>query len=173
MSCYCEICGREVADRSLCRTIALYSSVVLVCPQCYQKIRSDEQSAALQQQRTAARTSSERSVAWTKKSVSRKMLETMFEVVEDYAVKIKRARERMGWTQAALAQKLRISENVVKRIEAGRLKPSIDLARKLEKLLGIVLLEPIVEEPSSQSLERKSGEDHLTIGDLIEVDEGE
>uniref|UniRef100_A0A7C4H6Z1 TIGR00270 family protein n=1 Tax=Staphylothermus marinus TaxID=2280 RepID=A0A7C4H6Z1_STAMA len=173
MTCYCEICGRHVEDSNLCRTVTIYNSVLTVCPNCYKKIVGDKQPAIQQTLKQVVKpTSSEpdRDSKWIKTKVSRKILETMYEVVEDYATRIKRAREKMGWNQTVLAQKLRVSENIVKRIESGKLKPSIELARKLEKLLGIVLLEPIVDETLRQSSGDKS-EDYLTIGDLINTND--
>ncbi|HIC99240.1 MAG TPA: TIGR00270 family protein [Pyrodictiaceae archaeon] len=92
-----------------------------------------------------------------------------FEVVPDYAERVKRARERLGWTQRMLAQKAKVSENVIKRIEAGTLTPSIDLAKRLEKILGIKLLEPVVEEEEGYSGEK--GRFYLTLGDIAEIKE--
>ena len=91
------------------------------------------------------------------------------EIVSDYAQRVKRARERLGWTQRMLAQKVKVSENVIRRIEAGTLTPSIDLAKRLEKVLGIKLLEPIVEEEEEYN-GGKSGF-YLTLGDIAEIKE--
>ncbi|OYT37686.1 MAG: TIGR00270 family protein [Desulfurococcales archaeon ex4484_58] len=166
MPCYCEICGREIADEKLCKTVVLDNAVIKVCPQCYQKLVKQGK-AKLYQEKPIKTTTKTKEKRWVKTSVPKKMLETMYEVVEDYAERIRKARQKLGWTQAVLAQKVRVSENVIKRIESGRLKPGIELARRLEKILGIVLLEPIVEEQTSYS---SSEEDYLTIGDLIRVD---
>jgi len=92
-----------------------------------------------------------------------------FEVVPDFAERVRSARERLGWTQRMLAQKARVSENVIRRIEAGTLTPSIDLARRLEKILGIKLLEPVVEEGEDYGSEKS--EFYLTLGDVAEIKE--
>jgi len=92
-----------------------------------------------------------------------------FEVVPDYAQRVREARERLGWTQRMLAQKAKVSENVIRRIETGSLTPSIDLAKRLEKILGVKLLEPVVEEEEEYS-GRKSGF-YLTLGDIAEIRE--
>ncbi len=167
MPCYCEICGRRVEDERLCKKIVLDNAVLNVCPQCYQRLVKQGRAKPYIEKpaRPRQRKSEKR---WLKTSISKRMLETMYEVVEDYAERIKRARQRLGWTQAVLAQKARVGENVIKRIEAGRLKPGIELARRLEKILGIVLLEPIVEETTSYTSEE---EEYLTIGDLIKFKE--
>lgn len=92
-----------------------------------------------------------------------------YEVVSDYAERVRRARERLGWSQKMLAERVRESENVIRRIELGKLKPTIDLARRLERVLGIKLLEPVVEEPETSDRER--GGFHLTLGDIAEIRE--
>ncbi len=165
MSCICEICGREV-DEKLCRTVVVEGVTLKVCPQCYNRLMRDKKhvSTITPKPKTVARTSTKK---WSRARISRRILEEEYEVVEDYAERIKRARQRMGWSQAVLAQKVREKENVIKRIEAGRLKPSIELARRLEKILGITLLEPIIDEEVSSP--HSSGEDYYTIGDFIKI----
>ncbi len=93
-----------------------------------------------------------------------------YEVVPNYAEIIRRARERLGWSHRVLAEKVRESERTIRRIEAGELVPTIDLARRLERALGVKLLEPVVEEeeyPSGQQRRRF----YLTLGDVAEIRE--
>ncbi len=95
-----------------------------------------------------------------------------YEVVPNYAELIRRARERLGWTHRILAEKVRESERTIKRIEAGELVPTIDLARRLERVLGIKLLEPVVEEADealASGGQRKRF--YLTLGDIAEIRE--
>jgi len=166
MPCYCEICGRRIDNERQCRKVVLDNAVVIVCPQCYNRLVKQGKAKPYIEKPVV-----QNQKRWVRTNVSRKLLEDMYEIVEDYAERIRRARQKLGWSQAVLAQKLRVSENVIKRIESGRLKPSIELARKMEKLLGIVLLEPIVEESTSYST---GEEDYLTIGDIIRIkDENE
>ncbi|RLG73489.1 MAG: TIGR00270 family protein, partial [Thermoprotei archaeon] len=54
-------------------------------------------------------------------------------------------------------------ETVIKRIESGKLKPTIELAKKLERILKITLLEPIV----SEYITRLSPKENLTLGDIV------
>lgn len=164
LPCYCEVCGKKVEDERLCHKIVLESAVVNVCQQCYNKLVKQGKAKPYIEKPEEKKSEEKR---WIKTSVSKKMLETMYEVVEDYHDRIRRARQKLGWTQSVLAQKLGVSENIIKRIEAGRLKPGIELARRMEKILGIVLLEPVVDETPPQP----SSEDYLTIGDLIKIRE--
>ncbi len=93
-----------------------------------------------------------------------------FEVVSDYSSRVRRARERLGYTQRDLAMKAKIAESVIRRIELGELTPSIDLARKLERVLGIKLLEPVVETEEELGSSKKS-DLYLTLGDIAEFRE--
>ncbi len=92
-----------------------------------------------------------------------------YEVVEDYAERVRRARERLGLSQKELAQRVKVGENVIRRIEAGSLVPPVDLAMRLERVLGVKLLEPVVEE-EEEALE-DTREFHLTLGDVAELRE--
>ena len=62
-------------------------------------------------------------------------------VVEEFPRLIKEAREKMSWTQEDLAKKLMERKNVLSNIERGALVPDIKFAKKLERVLGIKLLE--------------------------------
>ena len=97
---------------------------------------------------------------------NRRMLDD-YEVVEDYSSRVRAAREALGWSHRVLAQKLGESENVIRRIEAGRLTPTIDMARRLERILKIKLLQPIVNESVSGL---GGGRDvGLTLGDIASI----
>lgn len=165
MTCYCEICGREIADEKLCRTVVVDGALLKACPACYNRLRKQGKLQEVSQPRTKSAPRTQK--RWIKTRVPRRILEEEYDIVEDYAERIRKARQRLGWSQAVLAQKVREKENVIKRIEAGRLKPSIELARRLEKILGIVLLEPVIDE--ELGFFGGSNEDYFTIGDLIRI----
>jgi putative transcription factor len=85
-------------------------------------------------------------------------------VVEDYAKRIREARERLGMSRRELGMKVGEHETVIKRIELGRLEPDLELARKLEKVLGIELVKKLeYEEVESVS---KPPSTELTLGDI-------
>lgn len=51
--------------------------------------------------------------------------------------KMARLRRERGLTQAALAQKLRVSQRMVAAVEAGERRPSVDLAQRIGHELGM------------------------------------
>lgn len=91
------------------------------------------------------------------------------ELVEDFAERIKRARETLGWDQRTLALKLKVSENVIKRIESGKLRPTIELARKIEEILKVKLLVPAVEDLAGGGKIQK----YVTLGEVVNIRGGE
>lgn len=162
---YCELCGALI--RGPAHRVTVEGVSMMVCGRCYSRLASRRAGTPPKPQgmptpprrvsRPASRPRSRRDALYDR-----------YEVVEDYAERIRRARLRLGWSQAALAQRVGEGENVIKRIEAGRLVPPIDLARRLEKALKIRLLEPVVEDvlPSTT----RGAEDYtLTLGDIVRI----
>ncbi len=67
-------------------------------------------------------------------------LEELF-VVPEYASIIREARSKLEWTQEDLASKLLEKKNVLSKIERGELQPDMKLAKRIEKLLDVKILE--------------------------------
>lgn len=86
--------------------------------------------------------------------------------MEDYADRIREARESQGWTQQFLAHKLNERESFIKNIESGHMAPPVAVAKRLEKLLGIQLLEKPSREEGVAKVELGSD---LTLGDIVDV----
>lgn len=90
------------------------------------------------------------------------------EIAEDYALKIKLVREKLGLTHEELGKKINEKASVLRNLEAKKMAPNNQLASKLEHLLKIKLLVPISEEKVSQEIPKSANRD-LTLGDLIEL----
>jgi putative transcription factor len=90
-------------------------------------------------------------------------------LVDDYGPRIHKAREAKGWSHDQLGNKVSARVPELKHIEAGKLRPSDDVAKKMEKELGITLFEK-VEGPApvvSGTNKKPTGSAGLTIGDLL------
>ncbi|MEM4576897.1 MAG: multiprotein bridging factor aMBF1 [Candidatus Nezhaarchaeales archaeon] len=88
-------------------------------------------------------------------------------LVNNYSALIRQARESMGLTQADLARLIGEKESIIRRLEGGRMAPTLELARKLEKQLKIRLYEEVHETqevPRPQSFQ-------LTLGDVAVIKE--
>lgn len=86
-------------------------------------------------------------------------------VVNDYSQKVKQRRESLGLKQEDLAKTLNEKWSIIQKIESNHFKPSLKLARKLEKFLKIKL----VEQREEEKVTLKTSKDVLTIGDLIKT----
>jgi len=84
------------------------------------------------------------------------------EIVDDYAVRIRHAREEKGLSQKDLAMQLKEKEHLIRKIENAELVPEEDVRKKLEKALSIRLL----DTPETDA--EKKAPTHLTptLGDL-------
>ncbi|MEM0361949.1 MAG: multiprotein bridging factor aMBF1 [Sulfolobales archaeon] len=164
---HCEICGMMV-ERSASKIVFVEGARLVLCPSCYSKINkklTSEPLKVLPEAKRSAQLNVQRSVK------PKEGIREDFEVVDDFASRVRNAREALGWSQKVLAEAVRESENVIKRIESGRLVPTIELARRLEKVLNIKLLEPIVDSGEHLVTTGKKIPKELTLGDVVNIKE--
>jgi putative transcription factor len=164
---YCEIFGRPVRRRDA-RIVYIEGAKLILCPECYRKVVKrgvSSEMASLKPEKKVPATTRVRPKPTVPSKPRRKYIENV-EVVPDYAERVRKARERLGWSQRVLAEAIGEGENVIKRIEAGRLTPSVDQAKKLERVLNIKLLEPIVENNSLPQGFSGKFPTELTLGDI-------
>jgi putative transcription factor len=84
------------------------------------------------------------------------------EIVDDYAARIRHAREEKGLSQKDLAMLLKEKEHLIKKIENSDLIPEEDVRKKLEKALSIRLL----DTPESETEKKVQNPLAPTLGDL-------
>jgi len=84
------------------------------------------------------------------------------ELVPDFAKRIKEGREKKGWTRQELGARVGEREVVMARMENGSLHPTDDVAKKLERELGIKLFEPVQTGVTPTKPTRS-----LTLGDML------
>ncbi|MEM0065545.1 MAG: multiprotein bridging factor aMBF1 [Sulfolobales archaeon] len=157
------MCGRLVLRREM-KVIYVENVKLSVCQSCYSRLARGDVAREIEEA-TKAQTRRPR-VSSDKKPEERVLDE--YEVVPDYADRVRQAREKLGLTQKALADMVKESENTIKRIESGRLVPTIALARKLESVLSIKLLEPVVDSAQAQ-LPNPAKMKELTLGDVVSL----
>ncbi|MDI6737680.1 MAG: multiprotein bridging factor aMBF1 [Nanoarchaeota archaeon] len=152
----CEICGKATAlcqciiegcEMSVCNACSKYGEKVsgFSLPSAGKKAQKE------QLKKEAART-------------ALKGAETEISVSSGAGNKVKNAREKKGLTQEQLAKAVAEKASVIQRIESGHMSPAIATAGKLERFLGI----KIVEEAEAVEVRKEASEDEgFTIGDLI------
>jgi len=174
-SYYCEMCGSPIKGRP--REVIVEGARLVVCESCYRKVAERAKGALASRQslspasslaRMAPPTSDGRKAGSKAPSEPKKRgPKVELEVVENFPEVVKKARERLGWSTQALANRVMESENVIKRIEQGKLRPTIELAKKLEKALGVRLLQPVSEDKVEALV--LSDVRELTLGDLANI----
>ena len=88
-------------------------------------------------------------------------------LAEDYPGIIKKRREEMKLSQKDFALRINEKESTVHNIETGHFTPPISMARKLEKILGVKLVE---EHEERHEIKGKSKRDEgFTLGDFIKI----
>ncbi len=84
---------------------------------------------------------------------------------EDYSSIIRNKREKMGLKQEEFAKFLSEKESIIHKIESGTYMPSLEMARRIEKQLGVSLIEEKILEPQHIKAKKET----FTIGDILKV----
>lgn len=90
-----------------------------------------------------------------------------FKVVDNYASLLHLAREKKQITQEEFAKLLQEKESVFAHWEAGSVKPSIEAAQRVGRVLGINLMEQ--EDMLLATIEPGKKTEELTLGDFVKV----
>ncbi|MGV8176478.1 MAG: multiprotein bridging factor aMBF1 [Candidatus Bilamarchaeaceae archaeon] len=146
----CEICGNRPAKF----VVAIEGAKITACPSCAHggkilfKLEMDDGSHE------------------AKVVSASRPIETE-EVVEGYGQIVKRARERKGISIEELGKKLNETSNFIDHVEKEKMLPTIKLAQKLEKELGVKLIEKTMA--ASESVKSGGGSRDLTLADMLEM----
>jgi putative transcription factor len=89
------------------------------------------------------------------------------EIVEGYGKIIRKAREKTSLKIAVIAEKINEKESYLDAIENERLRPTIAVARKLERELGIKLIEKVQEEQVSSTSTKAGKFSEPTLADAL------
>jgi putative transcription factor len=101
----------------------------------------------------------------TGKKTTRPKRDEDLPLVEDYGKVIRAARDRIDLPMKVLAEMLNEKETLLSRVEQQSTLPTIKLTKKLEKALGIKLIDVAADaDTSSTSSAKKSG---ITLGDFV------
>ena len=84
------------------------------------------------------------------------------DIVDDYNVRIRNARMEKGLSQKDLAMQMKEKEHLIQKIENCDLIPEENVRKKLEKILGIRL----IDAPDTDVEKKVSGSMAPTLGDL-------
>ncbi len=163
----CEICGRECHST---REIALEGAQLHACSRCAELGKPIHRSKKPGSQPSSPRRSlpfappRAPSSSRPKGAKSRPQRRELVPV-EDFTKLIRQAREQKGWSQKDVANQLHERSSVITKVESGKMPPTIRLARKLERLFKLTLL----EESESVDLSPVSSQSSTTLGDVVQI----
>jgi len=145
----CDICGAAKADRKA----RIEGAVVSVCDKC---VTLGDEINIQEIHKLAERILPKLSLP----------PEFNFDLRPDAAEVVRKGREKLGLTQEQLGEKVSEKVNIIKRVEDGW-QPPIQVAKKLEKFLGVSIL----ETAATGNLKTKIDKKQMTLGDMVEIKE--
>jgi putative transcription factor len=157
----CELCGTDCSGH--CKPALVDGVRMMLCPGCMKHGKGVKEVRGTPEhvQRSLIR----RQRRHREKDVYQKMDR---EIISDWGQVIKDARMKKGLTREKLGFIIGERTVTVSKIENGELRPSDDVAKKLEKELSINLFEEVKEVHTSVSTTPDKG---LTLGDFIKKED--
>ncbi len=140
----CELCGKEIRHY---HEVVIDGATMKVCDDCARygkevRKQSSFQAPKITKNVIQAPISNPISHPTVKKRTSREIIDDD-EPVLDFGKIIKKRREELGMSQEELAVKLQEKKNLLAKIEREEIKPDKATARKIEKILGVKIMEKI------------------------------
>ncbi|MFP3215503.1 MAG: multiprotein-bridging factor 1 family protein [Candidatus Micrarchaeota archaeon] len=127
----CDICGKET---NIIYVVEVEGAVMNVCAECSKGKKVIDKIDLSKQEKKVAKANEEK--------------EKESEIIEHYGEAIRKAREKLGLPLNVLAERINEKESTLLRIEEEKTLPTDKIVKKLEKELGVKLLEEKKEEPT-------------------------
>lgn len=159
----CEMCGETI--RGAPKLVRVEGAELQVCSKC------EKYGTEVQQVRrtdlvrpTISKAGSARAPAAAPSAYRKRDMFDFIEgdIVDDYHERIKRARLEKGLSQKDLALQMKEKEHLIQKIENHDLIPEENVRKKLEKVLGIRL----IDAPETEVEKKVPGSLAPTLGDL-------
>ncbi|MEA3343940.1 MAG: multiprotein bridging factor aMBF1 [archaeon] len=144
----CEMCGRGCP---YLKRAKIEGAVLEVCDGCAQKGE-------------IIRTANVSAHAFLKPAREQKIVED--EIVSGFGKIVCEARKKRGWDVKKMAEVLHAKESLMHKIEAGKIKPDLSFARKIEHALGVHLVGKVEESEVEGEISDSGG---MTLGDFVKV----
>lgn len=152
----CEKCGRKGGRMT---PVMIAGAEMYVCPDCTRFGTAIKRAPPPLQ---AAPASSPSTPMWSSRKKDA-LSSREKELAEDYPIRVQRAREGKGWSREDLGRKINEKVSVISNLENGEIHPSDKFIKKLEKALGIELMEAVEDVHITGSMESKG----MTLADFI------
>jgi putative transcription factor len=165
------MCGAETASP---KTVKIEGAELEVCSDCAElgtEVRTEESSSTSTKYSTSSDSDSGSTGGGTAGSGGggsrsrRDMFDEMDTLADDYAERIRRARESGSQSQEELAKELNEKASLIRKLERGDVLPSDEVQRKLERTLDVELTGD--GEADAEEWDAGDGEGGLTLGDMV------
>lgn len=153
------MCGRPVYKP---RYYKVEGVIMILCDKCA-KYGQPIDKRELRRMRTVA--------TKVKKKVDRILEDTGWDLVENFGLKIRDARIKLGLKQEELAMKIGEPVSFIRKLESGKIRPPDNVIDKLEKILGIRIRKQITDEDAVdfEELKLPKSKSRITLGDVVVI----
>ena len=156
----CEMCGKDVPSL---RRAVIEGSAMSVCGGC---VRFGVAVVGAENEITGRSRAVDALDRRAKRAQTKDIYTQMeAELVPEYAQMVRDARVRRGLTPEQLSEKLKESRTTIAQLERNELRPSDTLVKKLERELGLKLMEKPDYVPTTPK--KTGGASGFTLGDMI------
>ncbi|MEM3588202.1 MAG: multiprotein bridging factor aMBF1 [Candidatus Jordarchaeaceae archaeon] len=166
----CEVCGQKLVGKAI--KVNIEGANLIVCENCAKFGDSSLKTPVKLSKPKLSENAGTQRASIAKKPKARSFAKKDFllesyDLVDDYAEKIRKAREERGISHEELAKKINERVSIIKKIETGKMSPPETLIKKLEKELQISLYVPLDSKDAVvSSKEQYKG---LTLGDIVKI----
>jgi len=143
---HCEVCGRQILGKPYKAVIE--GAKMVVCGNCVKLASAYWEERPQRRVKRTAKPLPRISVSGKKQSPA---IAEALELVDDFSLRIRRAREGMELSHEDLGRKIGEKVSVLRKIESGKMTPDHRLAEKLQHALRVKLLVP-PSEPKAPSI---------------------
>jgi putative transcription factor len=160
----CELCGRECKGG---REAIIDGAKMFVCPDCIKYAEDQQQEEPV---KVSHPPQTQRFMAPKVQKPERDIFKDkgmQKELVSNWNHLIEQARKKKNLTREQLGFKIGERTVTIAKLENGDLRPSDQVIAKLEKELGISLMEEIKPIPTGTQIQAQSG---YTLGDFIKTE---
>ncbi len=160
----CEVCGRQIIGEP--HRVIIERAKMTTCSSCAKLGSAEWKPEPAQRISPTAGAASIPRTAYIKKRGTAMVSEDIV-VVEGYGSLVRRAREKLGLSHEELGRRIAEKVSVLKKIENEKMVPDQKVSEKLEHILGIKLMVPlVVPKVPLDSAPKIKG---VTLGEIAEL----
>jgi len=161
----CEVCGRRIIGPPYKAMIE--GAKMLVCSECSKLGSVYWESRTEPRMKKVSKRLPQPVLAPRKQPPI--IVEESVELIDDFGVKVRQSREKLGMSHEDLGKKISEKVSVLRKIESGKMTPDNLLIEKLQHALKIKLLVPVSEPKVPSKALASSRPSAPTLGDIAQV----